>query len=143
MHADMVASHFKITSLEQAPAALSKILGSAPDLGRLAQSGLTFRGAGPCAVPGRGRSVHMVFEGVQSDATPPALVSIFVQQDRGELRLEAGRTYRLEPKDQTRLAADIFVWKVDGFVYFLTSASKPAMDTARLALGVEAPSGDL
>src|SRR5262249_47458531 len=83
LHADMVANHFRITSLDKAPAALAEVLGKAPNLGRLAESGLTFKGAGPCAVPGRGRSVHMVFEAVApaGQQAAPALVSIFVQQD--------------------------------------------------------------
>ncbi len=153
LHAEMVASGFRIDSLDKAPAAFSEILGKAPDLGRLAQSGLKFKGAEACAVPGRGRSVHMVLEAVTNppvqaggaSAATATLVSIFVQQDKGELRIEPGRAYRFVPKagPSSTEASEIYVWKKDGFVYFLASTSEPAIETVRLALDVQGPSGRL
>ncbi len=160
LHAGMIGMKLRIDSLDKAPAAFREVLGRTPDLGRLAASGLKFKGAGPCAVPGRGTSVHMVFD-VGGDAgaadasvdgrTP--LVSIFIQQDTGELNIEPGRTYRLTPSGDTSASttsgsaagtpADIFVWKADGFVYFLSSTYEPAMERARLALGAKEPSGSL
>ncbi len=149
LHADMIGSKLRIDSLGKAPAAFREVLGREPDLGRLAQSGLRFMGAGPCAVPGRGRSVHMVFDAgadpARREGGRTALVSIFVQQDSGELAIEPGRTYRLVPNEgpSSTAAAEIYVWKTNGFIYFLSSTSGPALETARLALGAGAPSGTL
>lgn len=149
LHADMIGSKLRIDSLGKAPAAFREVLGREPDLGRLAQSGLRFMGAGPCAVPGRGRSVHMVFD-AGADPAPreggrTALVSLFVQQDSGELAIEPGRTYRLVPTEgsPSTTTAEIYVWKTNGFVYFLSSTSAPAMERARLALGAGDPTGTL
>ncbi len=149
LHADIVGSKLRVESLGKAPAAFRGVLGREPDLGRLAESGLRFMGAGPCAVPGRGSSVHMVFDAGDGPAPREggrtSLVSIFVQQDSGELGIEPGRTYRLVPNEgsSSTAAAEIYVWKTDGFVYFLSSTSGPAMERARLALGASAPSGTL
>ncbi len=148
LHADMVGSKLRISELDKVPAAFSEVLGKEPDLGRLDDCGLKFMGAGPCAVPGRGRSVHLIFDAGSAQAdrggrTP--MVSIFVQQDSGELNIEPGRTYRLVPTGSAPSleASEIYVWKSDGFVYFLASTSGPAMDKARMALGAKEPSGSL
>ncbi len=153
LHADMVANSFRIGSLDKVPAAFGEILGKAPGLGRLAQSGLKFKGAQACACPGRGRSVHMVFEAITNppvqvggaSAATATLVSIFVQQDKGELRIEPGRAYSLVPKAEpsSTEVSEIYVWRKDGFVYFLASTSEPAIETVRLALDVQGPPGRL
>jgi hypothetical protein len=80
-----------------------EILDAAPDLDRLAASGLQYIGAARCAVPGRGSSVHLVLRLPRQDAPGDArpadhsnskeLVSLFIQQDRGELVIEPDRTY--------------------------------------------------
>lgn len=147
LHTEMAMREYRFTRLDRAPEFLAGVLGSAPDLGTLSRSGLTFVGGGPCAVPGRGRSVHLVFEAGAPEATPSRtpMVSVFVQRDAGELDIPSGQTYRIEPRDSGTPAspADIYVWKRDGFVYFLASTSDTAIETARMALGAGAPVGTL
>jgi hypothetical protein len=103
IHAELVARRFLIAPLQAAPRPLMEILDAAPDLDRLAASGLEYIGAARCAVPGRGSSVHLVLRiprpGSPGDVRPAdsssskELVSLFIQQDRGELVIEPDRTY--------------------------------------------------
>jgi len=148
VHADMIGVRFKATRLVDVPAEFDRVLGSTPDIGRVESSGFTLLGAGPCAVPGRGKSVRMVFESTadaQAGGGRGSLVSIHIQQDTGELNLESGKTYRLVDKATAGglAAADIYVWRRNGFIYFLTSRSEPAMQMARAVFGANEPSGTL
>jgi hypothetical protein len=148
VHADMIGMRFKTTKLVDVPSEFAKVLGSTPDIGHIEGSGFKLLGAGPCAVPGRGKSVRMVLEST-ADAQPNggrgSLVSIHIQQDTGELNLEQGKTYRLVDKAAAAGSpvADIYVWRRDGFIYFLTSESEPAMQMARAAFGAKEPTGTL
>lgn len=148
VHADMIGMRFKTTKLVDVPVEFAQVLGSTPDIGRVESIGFKLLGAGPCAVPGRGKSVRMVLESTadtQAGGGRGSLVSIHIQQDTGEMNLESGRTYRLVDKAATVGAptADIYVWRRDGFIYFLTSKSEPAMQMARAAFGAEEPIGTL
>lgn len=146
--ADMIGIRFKTTKLVDVPAEFARVLGSTPDIGQIESSGFKLLGAGPCAVPGRGKSVRMVLESTtdtRAGGGRGSLVSIHIQQDMGELNLESGKTYRLVDKASAvgATAADIYVWRRDGFIYFLTSRSEPAMQMARAAFGVKEPTGTL
>lgn len=148
VHADMIGMRFKTTKLVDVPAEFARVLGSTPDIGQVESSGFKLLGAGPCAVPGRGKSVRMVLESgadAQAGGGRGSLVSIHIQQDTGELNLESGKTYRLVDKVAAAgsAAADIYVWRRDGFIYFLTSKSEPAMQMARAAFGAKEPAGTL
>lgn len=148
LYSDLIGTRFKITDLADVPGEFAKILGSTPDTGHFEDSGLRFLAAGPCAVPGRGESVRMVLESAADGRTIGArgpLVSIHIQQDTGELDLEPAKTYRLLDNLAAPDAAApvIFVWRRDGFVYFLTSKSESAMQLARAAFGAEEPSGTI
>lgn len=148
VHADMIGMRFKTTKLDDVPREFSKVLGSVPEIGHIDGSGLRFLAAGPCAVPGRGKSVRMVLESTadaQLNGGRGSLVSIHIQQDTGELNLEEGKTYRLVDKlaSPAPAAPAIFVWRRDGFIYFLTSKSEPAMQMARAAFGAKEPSGTI
>jgi hypothetical protein len=147
VHADMIGGRFKTTKMAEVPTEFAQVLGTSPDIGHIDSPDFKLLGAGPCAVPGRGKSVRMVLEcttdrGVAG--SQGSLVSIHIQQDTGELALEGGKTYRLT--DQTSTGdhtSEIFVWRRDGFIYFLTSRSEPAMQMARAAFGAKEPSGTL
>ncbi len=148
VHADLIGTRFKITRFVDVPAEFGRVLGSAPDIGQIESSGFKLLGAGPCAVPGRGTSVRMVLESTadaQSNGGRGSLVSIHIQQDTGVLNLEFGKTYRLVDKSAVSgsTSAEIFVWRRDGFIYFLTSKSEPAMQMARAAFGAKEPSGTI
>lgn len=146
IHADMIGMRFKTSKLDDVPREFSKVLGSVPELGHIEGSEFRFLAAGPCAVPGRGKSVRMVLESTanaQLNGGRGSLVSIHIQQDTGELNLEAGKTYRLVDTVgiSGSVAPVIYTWRRDGFIYFLTSKSEPAMQLARAAFGAKEPSG--
>jgi hypothetical protein len=147
VHADMIGRRFKTTRLDDVPAEFARVLGTAPDISCLRLPEFRLLGAGPCAVPGRGKSVRLVLEctadRVGAGERGP-LVSIHIQQDTGEIDLEPGRTYRLtDPRPTADVPSEILVCRRDGFIYFLTSRSQPAMQMARAALGAPEPSGML
>lgn len=148
VHADLIGVRFKTTKLVDVPVEFSRVLGSSPEIGHIEGGGFRLLGAGPCAVPGRGKSVRMVLQstaGTEPNGGLGALVSIHIQQDTGELNLESGRTYRLVDKIATggSAHAEIFVWRRGGFIYFLTSRSESSMQLARAAFGAKEPSGTL
>lgn len=148
INADLIGTRFKTTRLDDVPAEFSRVLGTAPDVGHIEDYGFKLLGAGPCAVPGRGKSVRMVLELTDPARTQSghgALVSLHIQQDTGELNLEPGKTFRLvdENTGGGSQTPEIFVWRRDGFVYFLISRSEPAMQMARAALGAPEPSGTI
>jgi|GEM_PF-1040104 len=151
VHADMIGMRFKMTKLVDVPIEFARVLGSAPDISHIESSGFKLLGAGSCAVPGRGKSVRMVLEAPADTHAGHAgdgrgsLVSIHIQQDTGEVNLESGKTYRLVDTRAAAgpAAAEIFVWRRDGFIYFLTSKSEPAIQMALAAFGAEAPSGTM
>lgn len=148
LYTNLIGERFKTTDLDSVPSEFSRVLGGTPDIGQVQQYGFKLLGAGPCAVPGRGKSVRMVLESIgdaQLENGDESLVSVHIQQDTGELNLQSGKTYQLI--DQSLLpgetAAAIYVWRLDGFVYFLTSSSKPTLQMALTAFGVQEPSGTL
>lgn len=147
VHVDQVGKRFKTTSLDNVPREFASVLGTMPDIGHIGDGDFKLLGAGPCAVPGRGKSVRMVLELRKSDGQsgdPPAIVSVHIQQDTGELALELGRTYRLLDRSVGNdRFPEIFVWRREGFVYFLISRSAAANQIARSAFGVQEPSGSI
>lgn len=139
LHADLIGTRFRVTDPGEVPAEFARVLGSSPDLGRVLSSGLRLLGAGACSVPGRGKSVRMVLEGA-SGTSLPARVTLYVQQDTGELGFGPGKTYCLNDGRGERAAGGaIWVWRRDGFVYFLSSRSGPAMRGVGDLLGVAEP----
>jgi anti-sigma factor RsiW len=145
LHADLVGTRFSLSRLDDVPARFASVLGRRPDLGRLEASGLSLLGAGPCAVPGRGRSVRLVLDASAVDPNGQPLVSIYIQQDTAELGIEDGRAYRLSrgPEAQHGAGADVFVWRNGGLLYFFASTSEPAIEVARSALGAPEPVGSI
>lgn len=143
IHADLVPQWYRITSMNQVPAGLERVLGQAPDVSTIQSAGFTLLGAGPCAVPGRGRSFRLVLRAPAS--LNGSMVSVHIQQDTGDLSFEPGRTFLLEPTkpDAIDAASKIYVWRRDGLIYFLTSGSPEAMTGVMEALGAEPPSGTI
>lgn len=145
LYTDLIGERFQTSDLGSVPSEFSRVLGGTPDIGDVQQYGFKLLGAGPCAVPGRGKSVRMVLES-NAESRPGddagSLVSIHIQQDTGELTLESGRTYRLVEQSAPSAEADteIYVWRRNGFIYFLTSGSESTMQTALTAFGVQEPS---
>lgn len=144
LHAEMAMRELKFTNLDEIPSEFAAVLGTTVDVGSPAISGFHFMGGGPCAVPGGGESVHMVFEA--DDATlakRTPMISLFVQQDSGTIPIEQGRTYRVLVKSgtvTTDYPCEVYVWKKNGLVYFLASTSRSALSATLRAFNVDEPS---
>lgn len=146
VYQDLIAGRFRLADPAHDPSALVSILGRAPTLGDLDAAGVRFLGAARCAVPGRGASVHLVLDASASSAgspDPEALVSLFVQQDRGEFAVEPGLTYRIAQTTTASRPGGVYLWRRDGLLYVLVSNGMPSLEAARLALGQGAASAEL
>lgn len=142
LHSEMAMSQLKFTAIEEAPAAFAQLMGESIDIGTISVPAFHFLGGGPCSVPGSGKSFHLVFESDELQGTRRPVISIFIQQDTGEMKIDSGQTYRLTPKSgdaNPAHAGEIYVWRNAGFVYFLASTSEPALTSTLKALGVDPP----
>jgi len=142
LHTEMAMSQLKITAIEEAPAAFAGLMGTSFDIGSISVPALHFLGGGPCSVPGGGQSFHLVFESDEVDAGRRPVVSLFIQQDTGEMKIDSQQTFRLMPNSgnvNPAYSGEIYVWRKDGFVYFLVSTSQAGLSATLDALGVDPP----
>lgn len=121
----------KITSRsrEEARAAASELLGRIPrhlDLRSesIVKAGYRFAGLGPCAVPGKGPSVHMLFRADPVVAPGAPIVSVFVQEDTGDLPIDPGPAYAA-PASIATPGGTLTVWRDGGLVYYLVAPPIP------------------
>lgn len=92
--------------------------------GALAKAGYQFAGLGRCAVPGRGRSAHLIYKPDPAIAPNAPIVSLFVQEDVGDLPLEFGCALRSQPCDSTTgdgCVCCVTMWRKDGLIYYLVA----------------------
>jgi hypothetical protein len=124
------------------------LLGKALSVADLEKAGYVFAGAGRCAVPGAGASVHLVFRsqaqapvaGSNAQEAAAGALSLFIQKDTGELPIRENETYRLETERGNPL---ILIWLHQGLIYYLVSESGDSEAAARRVLGVPAGSQPL
>ncbi len=94
----------------------------------LAKAGYRFAGLGRCAVPGRGRSVHLVYKADPTIAPGAPHVSLFVQEDTGELAFEPNCAFTNKPSDPDAPAKGtgfVTMWRKDGLIYYLVAPPLP------------------
>ena len=95
--------------------------------------GFGFAGLSRCAVPGKGKSVHIVFD---STIETSRLVSLFIQKDENDWRISDSRCARVHeglPEGQT-----VTVWRREGFFFFLFTLHQDDLETFHALLGVPA-----
>ncbi|MBL8745991.1 MAG: hypothetical protein JNK58_06495 [Phycisphaerae bacterium] len=95
----------------------------------LARLGYRFAGLGRCAVPGRGRSAHLLYAPDPAIAPGAPSVSLFVQEDTGELAIDPNCRYVHRPTDPaapSRTTPGVTMWRQDGLVYYLVAPPLPA-----------------
>jgi anti-sigma factor RsiW len=115
--------------LDKLPGSLKDFLGrevACPDLSKL---GYRFAGCGPCAIPG-GKTAHLLY---RPAAGSGASVSLFVQNDAGQLAIEKGRVYYAE---DAREHTPMIVWRGGGVLYYLVGANEHGLEGAAGAMGV-------
>jgi hypothetical protein len=86
----------------------------------LSKAGYQFAGLGQCHVPGRGRSAHLLYKPDSTVAPGAPVVSLFIQEDTGELSLEDFCAYRKEG-DPAKKRCCMTVWRADGLLYYLVT----------------------
>ncbi|HBS28943.1 MAG TPA: hypothetical protein DEB06_05720 [Phycisphaerales bacterium] len=118
----------------EATRAAIEILTKVPDVlelpdDRLASMGYQFAGLGRCAVPGEGRSAHLLYRSLTEGAPP---ISLFVQEDTGSMKLDGKCCYcaGLCKDGKTQ----INIWKRGGIVYYLVTP-KELLPAAREVFG--------
>ncbi|GAB4385282.1 MAG: hypothetical protein Kow0022_10560 [Phycisphaerales bacterium] len=127
---------FRFTQRDQAAEALSDLLGQGVSLPcPKAHPDVRFDGAGPCGLPGRGPSAHVMYE-------PPIgpKVSIFMKPDSGELPFEPGKTYLLDTKACGVAGIRIVGWVDEGIVYYAVFEEGPGCEQIFAELGIPTPS---
>jgi hypothetical protein len=110
-----------------------ELLAKVPDVldlrcAALAKAGYRFAGLGPCAVPGTGRSAHLIYKPDPAIAPDGPIVSLFVQEDAGDLPLEfdcalTNRACDANPIDTC--ACCVTMWRKEGLVYYLVAPPLP------------------
>jgi anti-sigma factor RsiW len=130
------ASHFGAgfpQAVEELPASLRQYLGHdaiVPDLSKL---GYKFAGAGPCQIPG-GKTVHLLYRPAPGGSISQYTVSLFVQPDKNQLKLEKGKVYFANDAiDKTPM----IIWRGDGVVYYLVGEDKNQLRDAAGQIGMK------
>lgn len=131
-----VAAKFTATTPEELPQAFEAVMGrtvSLDDIIAHADS-IQFVDAGKCGVPGAGKSLHIRMSTLDQGA--PHTASLFVQEDRGGLQLEEGKSYHVAGGDGMDKPC-VFVWKNNGMLFWLVCDRDDAQQV-RQAVGAPA-----
>ncbi len=124
---------FTESDLQHVPEAFRDILGGGFTTNDLLMDGAEFVAAGKCKVPGKGPSVHLVFNALNPQGEPVE-VSLYIQRC-GDKRFEDGKAYAVG--SEATDAASIIGWRHDGLVYYLVTSSPET--TRSLAGKLKAP----
>ncbi len=128
---DHFNAKFRARSREEAQRLAQSIFEKVPDAllrtdDALISMGYEFAGFGRCAVPGPGRSGHLIYH---LDSNPAEALSLFIQEDVVPIGIDQSCCYRMPLVDTTDNR--VLVWREGGFVYYLYSHNPQAIETAR------------
>jgi hypothetical protein len=128
---------FNIRSADQLDGAARTLFDSVPEhlcakIKKLESSGYQFAGFGKCGVPGKGKSAHLLFRPVSSDARP---VSVFIQVDTGCHKLDRSRCFKCDVACAHK--GTMLAWRDDAFDYFVFTCDDRGLTAVRDAF--EAP----
>jgi anti-sigma factor RsiW len=108
--------------LAQLPAALQKYLGVPCGGADLSEMQYTFIGAEPCPLPGA-KTVHLLY---RSAGSLRDTISVFVQPDVGQLKLEENHVYDVGPDP----IHPVKIWREGGLVYYVVGDDKQQVERA-------------
>jgi len=122
---------FRARSMEEARDLALSIFAKTPDAMLRADDALTslgyrFAGFGKCAVPGPGRSGHLIYHYTSS---PADALSLFIQEDPESMNIDSDHCYRFPVVDTTDNR--VVAWRENGFIYYLYSHNAEAIAAAR------------
>ena len=123
---------FTERDLERVPQAFREVLGEEVSVEDLLLGEATFIAAGYCRVPGKGRSIHMMYEAFDTQGQPVE-VSLYIQRC-GDKRFEEGKAYAVGAEADS---ASTIGWRSGELVYYLVTDS--ADTTQNLAERLQAP----
>ncbi|NRA57972.1 MAG: hypothetical protein HRU13_07630 [Phycisphaerales bacterium] len=124
---------FTQKDLSGVPSAFRDVLGERVQPEDLLPTGATFVAAGKCKVPGKGPSIHMMYEAFDQ-AGERVEVSLYIQRCSDE-RFVSGKAYAIGTEGET--TSKIIGWRHNELLYYLVTTSP---DTTREMAGkLEAP----
>jgi hypothetical protein len=85
----------------------------------LEEAGYEFAGLGQCHVPGAGRSAHIIYKANPTLAPGAPNVSLFIQEDMGDLEIEPDVAFRSSQPDSQGM--QLTVWRSGGLNYYLVA----------------------
>jgi anti-sigma factor RsiW len=106
------------------PEAIRKHLGRPTTIPDLSSIGYRFDGAGPCRLAGA-NTVHLLYRSTSSGLTDA--LSLFVQQDSGQLQLPADVVHRAS---EAGAAHPAFFWRSAGMAYYLVGNDSGVVEVA-------------
>ena len=126
-----LANHFHAgfpRKVDEMPGSLRQYLGHdavCPDLSKL---GYQFAGCGPCTIPG-GKTAHLLYRPSNGQG---GCVSLFVQPDEEQLKLDKGRVYFARDEAD---ATPMVIWRGEGVVYYLVAEETGQLSSAAREMG--------
>lgn len=131
---------FSLRTIDEAVEHVDDYLSFVPEdlrgkLERLEDAGFTFAGLGPCAIPGEGRSVHLIYRPANESRST---LSLFIQET-GE-RVEGMCQEHCFTADCDTSDGRLVVWKCDGALHYLYAKDAASLEAARTAM--KAPARD-
>lgn len=112
---------FTEQDFSRVPVAFQDVLGQQVQPQDLLPEGATFIAAGKCKVPGKGPSIHMMYEAFNQDGQPVE-VSLYIQRC-GDARFEPGKAYAVGAKGDTDAKSNIIGWRHGELLYYLVTSS--------------------
>lgn len=121
----IAARDFALIELRRVPSALG------PRAERILGSGYTFAGVGQSALPGKGRSAHLIFKPDPASNPDAPPISLFVQEDDATMPFLPDCAYTSAgcKMNVPESGCTLTMWREDGLMYFLVapdSISAPA-----------------
>lgn len=124
---------FTESDVEKVPEAFRDVLGNGFTTQDILFSDANFVAGGKCKVPGKGPSIHLMFE-TPNPQGETVEVSLYIQRC-GDKRFEEGKAYTIGAEAQD--GSSIIGWRHDGLVYYLVTSSPES--TLEYATKLKAP----
>ncbi len=124
---------FTEDDLEKVPEAFRDVLGNGFTKEDILFSDAKFVAGGKCQVPGKGPSVHLMFQAINPQGDTVG-VSLYIQRC-GDKRFEEGKAYTVGAESTD--GSSVIGWRHDGLVYYLVTSSPET--TRTLATKLKAP----
>lgn len=132
-------SKIEVSDPSKLPDYLQSILGTSVQDTLFSQD-LEIIGAGRCHVPGKGQSVQIRLRSKNGGGEP---VSLWLQEDTGELDIKEGVTYALRADPNAPPCGSILLWKRDGLLYYLVCNGDQTRQQVRQSLHAPDQTQDL